>query len=536
MRLTFVVAGWAAFLLGALFVASVLHPETASAQVAPSGVECNNSGGSGGLSPGEYDVTIAGRDVLLIVGTGYDSSHPSILTFYLHGDGAADRTFLTNDKRELVGDNGWIYVAPRAINDSWASGGVGSTATSNATIESNAQLLGDVFDAVFADYNVCRNVLLGSSASGGSWFYDGYFLSTRGDQYPAYMNIACGSSGIDSSWSGFHFVDDLLSFTTDPAIQARTKLHYSIGTADFLYPRAQQAIPYLRSLGFDVTTDIRPGVSHCAFDLDQASANWWTDLCEDGFIPVTSRDAAGAPRPESCNAGQVAGTRCGGRLITIDMNSNGGVGDGTGGADVILGTPGDDVIRGLGGDDVICGEGGRDRIYGGPGDDTIIGGFGIDYLWGGDGEDTMDGGGGSDRMYGGADDDLILGDSGADRMWGGPGNDEMRGMGGQDFMWGEAGNDLMQGNFQTDNMWGGPGNDTMFGAGGKDSLFGEGGSDALSGGNNTDYLDGGDGVDTANGGRGRDKPLVAPEVRASNGQLFDGSGCIAETIVNCQPT
>ena len=236
---------------------------------------------------------------------------------------------------------------------------------------------------------------------------------------------------------------------------------------------------------------------------------------------------------------------CAGKAVTIDLNLDasaaGSVDD-----DVILGTPGDDVIDGGLGSDTICGLGGddtinggagdfRDFVYGGDGDDTINGGFGIDYLYGENGEDTLDGDGGSDRIFGGADDDLILGDSGADRMWGGPGDDEMRGMGGQDFMWGEAGDDLMQGNFQTDNMWGGPGNDEMFGAGGKDSLFGEGGNDTLSGGLNTDYLNGGTGSDTANGGRGRDKPLIAPEVRASNGQFFNGSGCIAETILNCQP-
>jgi len=230
-------------------------------------------------------------------------------------------------------------------------------------------------------------------------------------------------------------------------------------------------------------------------------------------------------------------TTCNGDSVTHDMNALGvSLLTGTAGDDVILGTPGDDVIDGGGGDDTICGLDGRDRVHGGPGDDMILGGSGIDYLFGDGGDDTLDGQGGSDRMYGGAGNDLMLGDSGADRMYGGPGDDEMRGMGGQDFMWGDAGDDLMQGNFQTDNMWGGPGNDVMFGAGGKDSLFGETGNDELSGGNNTDYLDGGPGADNANGGRGRDKPLLEPEIRASNGQFFDGSGCIAETILNCQPT
>jgi len=45
----------------------------------------------------------------------------------------------------------------------------------------------------------------------------------------------------------------------------------------------------------------------------------------------------------------------------------------------------------------------------------------------------------------------------------------------------------------------------------------------------------GAGSDIANGGRGRDKPLLEHEIRASDGQFFDGSGCIAETILNCRP-
>jgi len=222
-----------------------------------------------------------------------------------------------------------------------------------------------------------------------------------------------------------------------------------------------------------------------------------------------------------------------------DNTVNGDAGDDTittgVGIDTIAGGAGDDTITSSDGDDVIHGDAGRDRIRAGNGDDTIFGGPDIDYLRGENGEDTIDGEGGSDRLWGGPDDDLIKGDSGADRMYGGPGDDEMLGMGGQDFMWGEAGNDLMQGNFQTDNMFGGPGDDEMFGARGKDSLFGGAGNDSLNGGPNTDYLDGEAGTDEANGGVGRDKPLLAPSVRASNGQFYDGSGCVAETILNCQP-
>ena len=233
-----------------------------------------------------------------------------------------------------------------------------------------------------------------------------------------------------------------------------------------------------------------------------------------GNMPLT---VVGSPMPD---------------VLTLDGADD--VVHGSGGNDVINAGEGSNLVCGGSGTDTITGGASRDFIWGGDDGDTINGGFGIDYLRGEGGNDTLDGQGGSDRLFGGSGNDLMFGDSGADRMYGGSGHDDMRGMGGQDFMWGEAGNDVMQGNFQTDNMWGGPGNDQMFGAGGKDSLFGEGGNDTMTGGNNTDYLNGGAGVDSANGGRGRDRPLTEPTVRASNGQFFDGSGCIAETIVNCQ--
>ena len=369
---------------------------------------------------------------------------------------------------------------------------------------------------------------------------------------------------VDTSGGGNVFSDDKCGGPATPGHDATTLATALAGNGCIA--------PCTKTLTLPLGAPAIDAAGDCGVLLDQRGIGRSAGTCDAGALELGGRDADGdvfegplgdgqdcddtdpAINPdafdvpfngidEDCSG--TDGSTCAGKFVTIDMNG-GASGVGTDGNDVIRGTPGDDLIDGGLGSDTICGEGGddtidggagdfRDFLYGGDGDDTITGGFGIDYIWGDAGQDTLDGGGGSDRLRGGVDDDLIMGDSGADRMWGGPGDDEMRGMGGQDFMWGEAGDDLMQGNFQTDNMFGGDGNDTMFGAGGKDSLFGEAGNDTMSGGLNTDYLNGGDGVDIANGGRGFDKPLLEPQVRASNGQFFDGSGCIAETIQNCQP-
>lgn len=516
------------------FVALSLQSDSAEAQVADSGVACNASGGSGGLSPGRHDITLAGRPALLYVGSGYQSSQPAMLTFFLHGDGANTQPVLAPAKSELMDDNGWLYVAPRANGDIWYQGGITSSPSGNVGIEANAQLLEDVFEELFDDYNLCQNVLLGSSASGGSWFYDAYFLATRGDTYPAYMNLGCGSSGINSSWTGFPFYAQLLTFNNDADIQARTKLHYSIGTADFLFDEAESAIPHLQSLGFDVTTDFRSGVGHCQYDVSQTAVNWWRDLCEDGFIPTTSLDASGAIRPESCSpAQQQSGPTCNGQAVTVDIGAGQ---QPTNGDDVIQGTSGADNIDGLGGNDVICGLSGADQIRGGTGNDQLFGGDGDDRMQGNEGNDLISGNLGNDRLFGGIGDDAIDGGAGndtlggfggADSINGGAGDDVVFGGFGPDSILGGAGNDRLSGLIGNDTIDGGAGDDVVLGNAGQDTLFGGSGNDTVSGGNSLDTVNGGSGNDTVSGGRADDTLIGGNGVDTCSGNKgFDtATGC-----------
>jgi len=501
----------------------VARPETAAAQIGPSGVSCNPSGGSGGLGPGEHGVSIGGRPALLYVGSGYDPARPAMLTFYLHGDGAGDQGYMSTARRQLIDDNGWVYVSPRANGDVWWSTGVSNAPGGNDGIETNARVLDDVLETLFADYNLCRNVLLGSSASGGSWFYDAYYLPTRGDVYPAYMNLGCGSSGIDDAWVLYPFYADLLTFNTNPAILARIKLHYSIGTDDFLYDGALAASAHLDSLGFDVTTDFRDGVAHCAYDVDPTAVRWWTDLCANGFVPVKSFDASGNVRPESCNAAQVTVASCDGLPVTVDI----GLGQvPTAGDDVILGTAGPDVIDALAGNDTVCagdgddivvggdgddrlfGEAGRDvlrgntgndHVDGGPGGDRLLGGIGDDELLGRDGDDYLGGFGGDDTISGGSGNETIFGGFGADTIDGGDGDDVIRGLIGNDTIDGGPGNDVLDGDRGSDTIRGGTGADVVNGGNAGDLLYGEGGDDQVNGGRADDVLSGGFGTDVCSG-------------------------------------
>ena len=252
---------------------------TEALMIAP---ECNPTNGSGGLPVGTHDTTIAGQPATVIVGEGYDPQTPTYLGFYLHGDegGYNFHAGQFSEINQFINSESWIYVAPQAPQYNaaypWYANGVGSDET---LIENNAALLRDVLDDTFAKYNVCRNILFGGSASGGSWFYDGYFFPNNGDQYPAFINIGCGSSGINGDgnnvWIFTGYYQKIQNLSQNTNILARSELKYTIGTNDFLYDNAVASANTYASLGFGVKTEYLAGVGHCAFDLDAKIRDYW---------------------------------------------------------------------------------------------------------------------------------------------------------------------------------------------------------------------------------------------------------------------
>ncbi|MFZ1755088.1 MAG: hypothetical protein WBO46_06480 [Caldilineaceae bacterium] len=242
----------------------------------PNQLRCNATGGSGGLGAGTHDVILAGRPATVIVGQGYDPAKPTFLAYYLHGDGG-DYKFHANPDNVVntfIQQNSWIYVAPQAPPVSagyhpWH----GPSGIPSPEADANLKLIADVLEAMFAQYNVCGDVLFGSGASGGSWFYDAYWFPNRGGDYPAFAILNCGSSGIGAGWGSLWA--KLQTLSQNPAIVRRTEFQYTIGTADFLYNNAVSSSQAIAGLGFAVPTDFLDGVTHCNYNTSAKTRDYW---------------------------------------------------------------------------------------------------------------------------------------------------------------------------------------------------------------------------------------------------------------------
>jgi len=147
---------------------SVAHPTNHTSSISTpnlslQALNCNPTGGSGGLGVGTHDITLAGRPATVIVGQGYNPATPTYLAFYLHGDegGYNFHTGPFNSINQFIDDNGWIYVAPQAPPDPTDPMTFPWDGRNGGSISGNAALVRNVLDDMFAKYNVCRNILFG---------------------------------------------------------------------------------------------------------------------------------------------------------------------------------------------------------------------------------------------------------------------------------------------------------------------------------------------------------------------------------------
>ncbi|MEM7346162.1 MAG: PKD domain-containing protein, partial [Chloroflexota bacterium] len=226
---------------------------------------CNPTFGSGGFAPGIYETTVAGTDAVVVVGDNYDPANPTYLTFHLHGDGAGinpDNGVLSsfqnnsNAVTDFVKDNNLIFVAPEAPNDDniwWKN-----FASGNESEHINK--FADVLDEMFANYNVCRDIVFGSSGSGGGVFWAGQFFPDKGDEYPAHTVLSCGSSVANTPDETK--VDAL---GQDQTTVARSSFFHYYGALDTLVPPStiEGNIAMYQDAGFTVDSVRLANGGHC---------------------------------------------------------------------------------------------------------------------------------------------------------------------------------------------------------------------------------------------------------------------------------
>lgn len=243
-------------------------------QSAPYTRQCNPSGGIGGLAPGSYDTTVAGRKAMVVVGRNYNPARPTLLAFYLHGD-EGDYKLLTGNTRtrQLVDELGWILVSPRALGDEQQAFKPWRT----YFIANKAKLV-EIFETLFTQYNLCRDLLVGSAASGGSFFWDIFFFPGKGLQYPAFMLLNCGAG---PSFANPHAAGLVTQLGQTPAIVVRTRVQLSYGSDDFLFANIQESIKRLREAGFGVVVDEMAGKDHCDFDIDAKTRGYWSAVANE---------------------------------------------------------------------------------------------------------------------------------------------------------------------------------------------------------------------------------------------------------------
>lgn len=237
--------------------------------------DCNPTGGSGGLAPGRYATNVAGLKATVVVGKGYKQSTPTYLAFLLHGDGGKYQAYqkANNPITKFIDERNWIFVAPQSPNngDSWWQNQKGNQVDAFAR----------VLDTMFAQYNVCRNVVFGTSGSGGSEFWTSHFFPNKGGQYPAHMVIACGGSGGGGSSNR----QKIQALGKDGSVVARSSFYFVYGTKDKLAPMITDSIEIYRNSGFKVYVDKLEGAGHCNKWKDQGFPTWaeqavikWKDL------------------------------------------------------------------------------------------------------------------------------------------------------------------------------------------------------------------------------------------------------------------
>ena len=208
---------------------------------------------------------MAGLNAVVVVGDGYNPQEPTYLAFYLHGDEGGYLQFQSphSSLTKFVKGRGWVFIAPQSPNagDSWWSNWQGD----------HNEALAQAFAEMKAKYNVCHNLVFGSTLSGGSTFWARTFFPNQGGQHPAYTVMLCGGVLPNK--------EDRLKVTAlgqNPTIVAQSSFEFVYGSEDFLYNNIQQTINLYTEAGFEVSKEEIPEVGHCVPNFSSHIITHWT--------------------------------------------------------------------------------------------------------------------------------------------------------------------------------------------------------------------------------------------------------------------
>lgn len=229
--------------------------------------------------------------------------------------------------------------------------------------------------------------------------------------------------------------------------------------------------------------------------------------------------------------------------------------NGIAGNDTLDGGTGNDKLYGGSGNDFLKGQDGNDTLDGGTGNDLMQGGAGNDvYIVDSISDNPQEVAfGGTDTVrssvdwtlgsdfnhlvltgtaysgYGNNIQNQITGNASSNYLWGADGDDTLNGLGGTDYLDGSTGNDSVSGGDGNDYLYGWTGNDRLLGGNGDDWLQGDSGNDTLTGNAGADqfvFYYQSDAVDTITDfkyGEGDKLWIYAPTFGATNISQFTSS-------------
>jgi predicted esterase len=226
------------------------------------------------LEPGIHQTTVAGLSAIVVVGNGYSPGAPTYLGFHLHGDGGDYDKFKSanNPVTRFIRQRGWVFVSLLSPNGwSWWQQQAGD----------HDQRLADAFEEMFARYNLCRGIVLGSSGSGGSEYWTSYFFPAKGDLYPAHVVVSCGGNSGHTSEARAR----IRELGQNAHVASRSSFYFVYGTEDRLVPGIERSIAAYGDAGFTVFVERLEGAGHCNRWADQGFptqseqiAAKWTEL------------------------------------------------------------------------------------------------------------------------------------------------------------------------------------------------------------------------------------------------------------------